>query len=600
MLSPRPNSLPAWQPDHPGSTPPAELALALLAVAAPLLMAWNVAPSSTVLNQALAIGGWGAWLLLALGAGTGAPVSSAWRVPGLAPLGAVLGVVCLAAGQAFAAGRLPGSLAASAAAMALAAGVVLLGGALVCADRGVDRALAPCAWGMLAAGVLSVPIGVIQIYFHDLADGVLIAASALDGRAAGNLRQPNHLASLSLWGLVALAWLVDSGRLRRALGVPLALAMVLSVVLSFSRTGTVGILLLALWGVFGRPLAPAVRAALASLPAWYGAFWWLATRANDAAAGGAARFTTQGDVSSERFAIWSNTLHLIAGRPWTGVGFGDFNFAWTLTPFPGRPLAFFDHTHNLALQFVVELGLPLGMLLMGSLLWALWCALRAVGPDTPRQEATARRSALLMLLMMATHSMLEYPLWYAYFLLPTAYVFGVALGGVGRARSADQAPGDGSAPPSPGRRWFPAAALLVALGGAWTVIDYWKVVVIFAPPADAEPLPVRIEAGKRSLFFAHHAHYAAATTAPRPAEAMDSFRVASHFLLDTRLVMAWAQAYADRGDVERARHLADRLREFRNAASAEYLAPCVRPPAEGPAPVQCGSPSRRLDDRDFR
>ena len=46
----------------------------------------------------------------------------------------------------------------------------------------------------------------------------------------------------------------------------------------------------------------------------------------------------------------------------SAVALADFvPFAWTLTPFPGRPIAFFDHTHNLPLQLIVELGVPLGL-----------------------------------------------------------------------------------------------------------------------------------------------------------------------------------------------------------------------------------------------
>ncbi len=32
-----------------------------------------------------------------------------------------------------------------------------------------------------------------------------------------------------------------------------------------------------------------------------------------------------------------------------------------------------------------------------------------------------------MVLMIGLHSLLEYPLWYAYFLLPTAFAWGFAL-----------------------------------------------------------------------------------------------------------------------------------------------------------------------------
>jgi hypothetical protein len=83
-----------------------------------------------------------------------------------------------------------------------------------------------------------------------------------------------------------------------------------------------------------------------------------------------------------------------------------------------------------------------------------------------------------------------------------------------------------------------------------------------------------------------------------PAQELASFNIATHHLLDTRLMMAWAQAYAQAGDLERARHLAQRLREFRNPVSAEFLAECDKARAEGVAtsalPFQCTPPARPL------
>jgi hypothetical protein len=70
-------------------------------------------------------------------------------------------------------------------------------------------------------------------------------------------------------------------------------------------------------------------------------------------------------------------------------------------------------------------------------------------------------------------------------------------------------------------------------------------------------------------------------------------------------MMAWAQAYAEAGDLERARHLAQRLREFRNPVSAEFLAECERPrPPDAtalpaPRPFQCAPPARALNWQDF-
>jgi len=80
---------------------------------------------------------------------------------------------------------------------------------------------------------------------------------------------------------------------------------------------------------------------------------------------------------------------------------------------------------------------------------------------------------------------------------------------------------------------------------------------------------------------------------------MPAFARASHYLLDTRLMVAWAEALAQSGDIERARHLAARLREFRNPAADEFFAPCADATLQ-PRPFQCDAPSRALDWRDFR
>src|SRR5262249_46401743 len=131
--------------------------------------------------------------------------------------------------------------------------------------------------------------------------------------------------------------------------------------------------LLALWGLADRRLARWLRVALMCAPVVYLAFaggmsaW---AHLSGHVYGGEARLG-ESDVSASRWGIWSNTLAPVRPPPWAGVGFGEFNFAWTLTPFPGRPVAFFDHTHNLPLQLLVELGIPLGGLVTLLLSWAL-------------------------------------------------------------------------------------------------------------------------------------------------------------------------------------------------------------------------------------
>jgi Virulence factor membrane-bound polymerase, C-terminal len=229
---------------------------------------------------------------------------------------------------------------------------------------------------------------------------------------------------------------------------------------------------------------------------------------------------------------------------------------------------------------------------MGLLTWASWRAFKA-SRDAAMPHAGLLRAAFMMVLMIALHSMFEYPLWYAYFLLPAAFVFGLALGAdvLAAARAAGGVRTRGA---------LVVACALMLGGGIGSVIDYLRVAAIFASD-DSTPLGQRIADGERSWLFAHHAYYAAATIAEHPSEQMPAFAVAAHYLLDTRLMMAWANALAEAGDVERARHIAARLREFRNEDSKAYFASCDEPHASAAAlPYQCTPPAKAFDYRDFR
>jgi O-antigen ligase len=589
------------------------IVLALLAVSSPALLAYGLPPSATFLNQAMAFIGWGLFLfVLVLPAGLHMPTVHATGSTGTWALVAALlipGVYAL--GTAVLA-SLPGGLAVSGAAFAAAAALTAGLAAWIAREGHGGRAFEAFCLALVVAGILSLAIAMVQIFLPQWADGDWIAGAS--GRAAGNLRQPNHLSSLLLWSFVAVLWLGEGRRLHRAAVAVLGTLFVFGVVLSASRTGVLGVLVLAAWGVLDRRLSRPARVLLLLAPLAYLLFWFglsLWAQGAPQAFAGEQRFSTQGDYSSSRFSIWRNALTLMAQHPWLGVGWGEFNFAWTLTPFPDRPLEFFDHTHNLPLQLAVELGLPIAALVLLLLVYALWRAF-AASRSGPVTRSVMLRSAFMMVLLMAVHSLLEYPLWYAYFLLPTVFAWGLCLGSsvadgpAGKPEPVSgQGPAASAAPVASGLsvRQFALslAALAMAIGGVLSVADYVRVAAIFSPVEVAAPLPERIAKGQQSWFFAHHAHYAAVTTAPRPSEVMGSFKVATHYLLDTRLMIAWARAFHEAGDVERARHLAQRLREFRNPDADAFFAPCAQPGlGASELPFQCTPPSRAFSHRDFK
>ena len=591
----------------------AAISAAVAAACLPTLLAYNLSPSPTYLNQALAFALWAVFAL-----------ASAPRQPGRGPwaLWAALGTLALAVVWSWGPGALPASLALSALATLFAAAVLAAAGAGARARPDAETLFIAFAWAWVACGSLNIAIALVQVFAPAWPDGEWLAASGIPGRAVGNLRQPNHLSSLLLWHCIAVLALLELGRLRRTWAAVLLALGVFAVVLTASRTGLVSVLLLAGWGLADRRLSCTARLLLLAAPLVYAASWlgmaqWATLTQH--AFGGAQRLA-EADVGGSRVAIWRDALTLIGQQPWAGVGFGEFNLAWTLTPLPQRPVAFFDHTHNLPLQLAVELGLPLASGVMALLLWALWRGLRAAWA-TPGGLGTAQRCAMVMVLMIGLHSLLEYPLWYSYFLLPAAWAWGFALqadGGARRAASASAAAAPVAAPAAGRSRLLVAAAAVVLAGAVFSVADYLRVAAIFSNTLSTASLAQRVASGQRSVFFAHHADYAAVTAGLPVADPARAFDRVVHYLLDARLMMAWADSLAERGEVEAARHIAGRLREFRKGDASDFFAVCASPAAaeagaaasaasagstgSAPAaaqPYQCAPPATALGWRSF-
>ncbi|MBO9686569.1 PglL family O-oligosaccharyltransferase [Roseateles chitosanitabidus] len=555
------------------------------------LVAYNQTPSATIYNQLAAFAGLG---LIVAGLAWGRSLLPGWRVDGVSLALTLMTGVALAAPVT---NDLPWPMALTSAAMLLGALVAVQTGRAV-APGLRDGLLTAFCVALMGAGLLSVIVSVVQMFFPSVADGILIARTGLVGRAVGNMRQPNHLASLLMWACVASVWLAQGGWLARRLGggargtvalYALLFLFVFSVLLSASRTGMIGVVLLAVWGAFDRRLAGRVRVALGSTLVMFAIGWVLLdwyTELSHHAFGAQSRVSEEGAGSPSRIAILKNAAALLMRYPLTGSGWGDFNLAWTMTPFPDRPVAFFDHTHNLVVQLLVEMGLPLGGLTLALLTWGLWRSLALAW-----KGGAATRCAFMLVAMIGLHSMSEYPLWYAYFLLPAALAFGLSLAG---------SPTPAVAPRR--RMGLAVLGLVATLLVPLVVVDYLRIVHIYAPPAGAASLEERISAGQRSPLFSLQADYAEATVSPPGAVALAAARRTGHHLIDSRLMIAWAKSLDAVGETDKARYLVQRLKEFHKGDSAEWLEECAVLAEVGAArrPFQCEPPSREYSFREMR
>lgn len=577
----------------------------LLGVTIAPLIAFNQTPSATLYNQLAAFAGLG--ILVAGLAWSRTLIDVRWleRLDGVSLALLLMTGVALSAPSL---NGLPWSMALTSAAMLLGALLaVQTGRAVTPVQR--DEVITIFSVALAGAGVLSVIVCFVQMFFPWLADGTFIARSGVVGSAVGNMRQPNHLASLLMWACVASVWLAQGGWLARRLGSErrgtvalyvLLFLFVFCVLLSGSRTGWIGVALLVLWGLVDRRLAPRVRIALGSTAVMFAIGWGLLdlyAAMGQHAFRAQSRISDEGAGSPSRWAILRNAESLLVQYPLTGSGWGDFNLAWTLTPFPDRPVAFFDHTHNMVMQLLVEMGLPLGFLTVGLLAWGL-----VVGLDRAIRGGPASHCVAMLVVMIGLHSQLEYPLWYAYFLLPASLAFGLCL-----VRSAPAATSTSPATAASGgngqrRPLLAALGLAVAAAVPLVIVDYLRIVHIYAPPAGAASLDDRIAAGQRSPLFALQADYAEATVQPPGAVALEAARRTGHHLIDTRLLMAWAKSLNAVGETDKARYLVERLREFHNAASEEWLSECEEVASLGAAakPFQCEPPQRTYSFRELR
>jgi hypothetical protein len=111
---------------------------------------------------------------------------------------------------------------------------------------------------------------------------------------------------------------------------------------------------------------------------------------------------------------------MIMMHPWTGIGWGQFTvhqFDLTLA----HPLVEkSNHSHNLAVNLIAELGIPIGV--VACLLLLVWLFRLLQGARRGMESGFV----FAVVLVVAIHSMFEYPLWYAYMLLPVAVLAGAA------------------------------------------------------------------------------------------------------------------------------------------------------------------------------
>jgi O-antigen ligase len=292
----------------------------------------------------------------------------------------------------------------------------VVAGSLPESERGelADR----LAVAMLTAALLSAPLAFLQWLGPLTLDlGVPVGG----GRPVAHMEQANLLCSLLVQGSLGAWRLIERRRIHRYVGLALCVPILLVVILSQSRVAwLVGFALLfvavwrrdiLLWRSVGRTLAIVVAFVVigaALLP-------WLDAQIGLSGASLADR-TSQG----RRPVLWALFLDAVTVHPWTGWGVLQ-NGAAQFMQADRHPAAgyFFSSAHDVVLDLMVWFGAPVGLFVAVALLRAVWQRI-ALATDAAG-IATAMAMAALVL-----HGLVEFPLEYAYFLLPLGLMLGAS------------------------------------------------------------------------------------------------------------------------------------------------------------------------------
>jgi len=396
-----------------------------LAWTLPFLQPWHRFPLTAFYSE---------WLAFALGLAAALPLlrREPWRdarVPmiALAPLGLA---VVLAVQVAL--DRVPY------AEQALTAGLYLLWAALLAVlghalgrRLTLDSIARTLAWFLLAGGLLNVLIGLVQHYHVSTPFNFLVARKAWP-MIYGNLGQPNHYAAYVTLSLASVAYLYCRGSLQAALATVCAALFLVVLALAGSRSpwlylGTLIVLALLLHRL-QRDDASRRLAVFACwlLPGFIAAHWlvtlpFMVPEEGPQMMTSAERLFQMASGIEPRLQLWGEAWDMFLSAPLLGAGLGQF--AWhhflhqAATGAASAP-GVYNHSHNVVMQLLAETGVLGASVIVGAVL--LWLT------DLRRAKFGLEAWWLLALLsVIGIHSLLEYPLWYAYFLGMAALLLGL-------------------------------------------------------------------------------------------------------------------------------------------------------------------------------
>ena len=251
-----------------------------------------------------------------------------------------------------------------------------------------------------------------QIWFADF---------PANARPFANFGQPNTLATFLIMGLMSLLYLFEKQRLNIVSASIIALLIIFAIALTQSRTSWLFALCFIIWFLWKIPILK-TRINKKKLGLFIGFYILyilvLPIISNFIGINNTVNALIRVSTGLERLTMWKQMLIAIQNQPWFGYGWNQVGVAQVNTTIEYPVQMWTEHSHNILLDLLIWNGIPLGIAIIGFLGWWLYQLIKL-------SKTIESFIALSMIGAVLVHAMLEYPLEYAFFLLPVGFLLGL-------------------------------------------------------------------------------------------------------------------------------------------------------------------------------
>jgi len=305
----------------------------------------------------------------------------------------------------------------------LCLGMAMMFGATIAANPdGLRKLCFGFSWLFVLTGLVSLVFQHLQLSTADLMPFVMPIKRVISIRPYGNFGQPNILALIDCFALASVWWLYTNEGLRKWPAIGITVGILWGIALTQSRVAWVILPLFVLISCFQSQVGEVNvhRKVLLGLLLLF-ALMVLATPSFFSLCGSVVESVNERAAhTSVRLTLWQQAWKMSQMHPWFGIGWLQFsaNQVMLASLFPPTELA--DYAHNIVLNFAAELGWPATVIILASS--AYWFYVSCIKHWNDIQI----RYIGLILIAIVVHSMVEFPLWNAFILIP----FGVMVGAV--------------------------------------------------------------------------------------------------------------------------------------------------------------------------